>query len=222
MERSIGWLRRRDVPQHLQTCRHTVLLPFVIQKTREGLKSFMVGNQDHVTSCQVFVAVCADISRVIRTCQQHGKELARTLEISMVATVDAALVGMSLALAAESIGLGTVMVGSIRNDPEEAARLLGLPEGVFVVFGLCIGWPAERPPQKPRMPQSLILHDERYSQENVDRYISEYDKALAAYRRSVGQETPDAAWTRKMADRFPNPARPGMRVALENLGFVFD
>lgn len=190
-------------------------------ETRKKLKSFMVGNQDHVLTSQVFVAVCADISRVIRACELHGKKLARTLEISMVATVDAALVGMSLATAAESMGLGTVMIGSVRNDPEEAARLLGLPEGVFVVFGLCIGWPAESPPLKPRMPEELIIHYERYNQDNVDKHIHEYDQALAAYRRDIGQETPDAAWTSKMADRFPKPARPGMCAALERMGFVF-
>lgn len=191
-------------------------------ETRRKLKAFMVGNQDHVLTCQVFVAVCADISRVIRACEMHDKKLARTLEISMVATVDAALVGMSLCLAAESIGLGTVMVGSIRNDPEEAARLLKLPEGVFVVFGLCIGWPAESPPTKPRMSEDLIFHFETYNEERVDENIRAYDQVLAMYRRSIGQTTPDSAWTTKMADRFPKPARPGMCAALQNLGFEFE
>jgi FMN reductase (NADPH) len=191
-------------------------------ETRRKLKAFMVGNQDHVDTCQVFFAVCADISRVIRACELHGKALARTLEISMVATVDAALVGMSLATAAESIGLGTVMVGSIRNDPEEAARLLGLPEGVFVVFGLCVGWSAENPAQKPRMAEELIFHFERYRQDDLDDHLRDYDRQLAEYRRSIGQETPDTAWTSKMADRFPTPARPGMRAALEHLGFRFE
>ena len=211
--------RRSPTSSNMQTYSFVVVRDL---ETRRKLKAFMVGNQDHVLTCQVFVAVCADISRVIRACELHRKTLARTLEISMVATVDAALVGMSLSTAAESMGLGTVMVGSIRNDPEEAARLLGLPEGVFVVFGLCIGWPDERPPQKPRMPEELIIHFERYNQAGVDEHLHEYDKALAAYRRSVGQETPDTAWTSKMADRFPKPARPGMRAALEKLGFRFE
>ena len=211
--------RRAPTSSNMQTCS---LIAVRDLETRRKLKAFMVGNQDHVDTCQVFFAVCGDISRVIRACELHGKTLARTLEISMVATVDAALVGMSLAAAAESIGLGTVMVGSIRNDPEEAARILGLPEGVFVVFGLCIGWPAERPAQQPRMPEELIFHFERYRQDSLDDHLREYDRQLAEYRRAIGQETPDTAWTSKMADRFPKPARPGMRAALENLGFRFE
>lgn len=211
--------RRSPTSSNMQTYCFVVVRDM---ETRKKLKAFMVGNQDHVLTCQVFVAVCADISRVIRACEMHDEKLARTLEISMVATVDAALAGMSLSLAAESIGLGTVMVGSIRNDPEEAVRLLNLPEGVFVVFGLCIGWPAESPPQKPRMSEDLIFHFESYSQDRVDDNIHAYYEALALHRRSIGQETPDTAWTTKMADRFPKPARPGMCEALQKLGFVFE
>ena len=211
--------RRAPTSSNMQTYSFVVVRDL---ETRKKLKAFMVGNQDHVLTCQAFVAVCADISRVIRACELHGKTLARTLEISMVATVDAALVGMSLVTAAESIGLGAVRVGSIRTEPEEAARLLGLPEGVFVVFGVCIGWPDQRPPQRPRMSEEVIIHFERYNQDNLDKHLHEYDQALAAYERSIGQETKDTAWTSKMADRFPKPARPGMRAALERLGFVFE
>ena len=72
------------------------------------------------------------------------------------------------------------------------------------------------------MPEESIIHFERYNQDNMDKNIHDYDADLAEHRRSVGQETPDAAWTRKMADRFPKPARPGMCAALEKLGFVFE
>ena len=191
-------------------------------ETRKKLNTYVIGNQEHVVTCQVFFAVCADISRLIRACELHGEPLARTFELSLVATVDAALVGMALATAAESIGLGTVMIGSMRKEPEEAARILGLPEGVFVVYGLCVGWPADRPPQKPRMPEDLIFHFERYNPGDVNALLHEYDGQLAAYRRSTGQETADSAWTGEVADRLRKPVRPGMRAALENLGFRFE
>jgi hypothetical protein len=73
------------------------------------------------------------------------------------------------------------------------------------------------------MPEDLIFHFERYNTGvDVDARLREYDHQLATYRRGVGQETPETAWTTKMADRFPKPARPGMRKALENLGFRFE
>jgi FMN reductase (NADPH) len=211
--------RRAPTSSNLQTYS---LIAVRDLETRKKLNAQVIGHQEHVVTCQVFFAICADISRVIRACELHGGTLARTLETSMVATVDAALVGMALATAAESLGLGTVMIGSMRNDPEEAARILGLPDGVFVVFGLCVGWPADPPPQKPRMPEELIFHFERYHPGDVDAHLHAYDRQLAAYRRSIGQDTPDTAWTSKVADRLQKPARPGMRAALENLGFRFE
>src|SRR5262245_33953689 len=41
----------------------------------------------------------------------------------------------------ESLGLGTCYIGAIRNNPETVARELALPEGVFPVFGLTVGFP---------------------------------------------------------------------------------
>jgi nitroreductase len=45
----------------------------------------------------------------------------------VMATVDTALAAQNAALAAESIGLGTVYIGAMRNSPEEVAALLKLP-----------------------------------------------------------------------------------------------
>jgi FMN reductase (NADPH) len=189
---------------------------------KKQINDLVVGGQKHIETCQVFIAVCADMSRVMAACKMHGKELVRMLEVSMVATVDATLVGMSLCLAAESLGLGTCMIGSMRNDAEEAARLLGLPEGVFVVFGMTIGWPANTPSQKPRMPEDLIFHFEKYNTRNAEENLRKFDLQLADSRRLMGYTTPDSAYTSKMAERFTKPVRSGLRMALERLGFNFD
>lgn len=180
------------------------------------------GNQRHIETCPVFVAVCADISRLETACQMHDTTLARNTENLLVATVDAALVGMSLSTAAESLGLGTVMIGGMRNHPQEVAQLLDLPDGAFVVFGMCIGWPAKHPPQKPRLPEDLIIHYERYNTEDVEQKLRDHNAELADHYRSQGRNTPDAAWTGVMADKFSTPRRPDLKTILEKLGFRFE
>ncbi len=55
--------------------------------------------------------------------------------------IDAALAAQNAVVALESLGLGTCYIGAIRNDPETVARELALPEGVFPVFGLTVGFP---------------------------------------------------------------------------------
>ena len=139
-----------------------------------------------------------------------------------MATIDAALLGMSLCLAAESIGLGAVMIGGMRNQPAAVAAELGLPPGVYVAFGLCLGWPAEEPPQKPRMPLSLIVHREQYDEAALDSELREYDATLAAHYRSEGRKSPDAAWSGVVARGFSRPRRAELRSTLEELGFSFE
>lgn len=48
------------------------------------------------------------------------------------------------ALAAESLGLGTVYIGALRNDPQRVAGVLDLPQHVFAALGLVVGRP-DRP-----------------------------------------------------------------------------
>jgi FMN reductase (NADPH) len=184
----------------------------------------LAGQQKHIETCPVFVAVCADITRVRAACAIHGEVLAQNLENTLVATIDAALAGMSLSSAAESLGMGTVMIGGMRNHPEEVAELLGLPNGAFVVFGMCIGYVDrhERPAQKPRLPEQLIIHHERYQAQDVARALHEHDAELAAHYRRDGRTSPDAAWTGAMAEKFSKPQRPRLRAVLEKLGFKFE
>lgn len=189
---------------------------------RKARLAELAGNQRHVRECPVFVAICADITRLERACEMHGQQLAHNLENFLVSAVDAALVGMTLQVSAESIGLGSVMIGGIRNDPLGVAEVLGLPEGVYVLYGMCLGWPAKRPEQKPRLPEDLIIHYERYNADDPAEKLREHDAELAAHYREQGRETPDAAWTGVMAQKFGKPNRPELRPTLERMGFNFD
>lgn len=196
---------------------------FVVVRDQETKKQLAVlaGNQKHIETCAVFVAVCADISRLSRACEMHETTLARNTENMLVASVDAAIAGMSLATAAESAGLGTVMIGGMRNHPAEAAELLNLPDGAYVVYGMCLGYPDEtqRPPQKPRLPEDLVIHFERYNTDDPSEKLREHDAELAVHYRNLGRNTPDAAWTGVMADKFSKPKRPDLKATLEKLGY---
>lgn len=198
---------------------------FVVVRDAETKRQLahLTGNQRHVETAPVFVAVCADLSRIASAARMHGEEAAVNLEVSMVSIVDAALAGQSLSLAAESLGLGTVMIGGIRNQPQEVIDLLGLPHGVFALFGLCIGWPDEsrRTPQKPRLQDESIIHYERYAPVS-EAALAEHDAELAGHYREQGRETPDEAWTSVVARKFSRKNRDDLRGILEAQGFDFD
>ena len=122
-----------------------------LQATKLAL-SVPCGNQKHIVSCPVFIAFCADLTRIESVLNARGHDIEdNNLELGLVSTIDAALVGMAAYVAADSLGIQGVMIGAVRNDPERIAELLGLPERVYCVFGMCLGYPDEAPKQKPRM-----------------------------------------------------------------------
>ena len=141
----------------------------------------------------------------------------------MVALVDAALAAQNAVVAAESLGLGCVYVGALRNHPEAVAAELGLPPDCMAVFGLSVGVPdAARPAAvKPRLPQSVVLHRERYATRQEAEEVGRYDAVLAAFSSRNGMG--EAGWTDRVLARLGTVAalrgRDRMREALNAMGF---
>ena len=188
--------------------------------------SAVTGNQRHIVETDVFLAFCADLTRIDHVIKAKGHSLAETnLEFGVVSTIDAALVGMSAYLAAESLGLGGVMIGAIRNNAAETASILGLPHQVYCVFGLCLGWPAEAPKQKPRMDYAQMVHYEHYGALRDDRDmaqgVSAYDATLAAHYTATGKPTTPDSWTHETGSKFNVQPREKLRSELKARGFDF-
>ena len=77
-------------------------------------------------------------------------------------STDASLLGENMVLAAQSLGLGTCISGSITMafQGEKGKALLGklrVPEGYVPVFGVTLGEPAEAPEAKPRDKKYAII-----------------------------------------------------------------
>ena len=210
--------RRAPTSSNMQT------YSIMVVRNQEVKKQLAVlaGNQKHVETCAVFLAFCADIHRLEAACAMHEVKLAKSLETTLVSTVDAALVGMSVQTAVESLGLGAVMIGGMRNHPAQVAELLGFPPGVYVVFGMCVGWPdqAQIPAQKPRLPAELVIHYEQFNASDPREQLQGYDRQLAEHYGSKNQH--EAAWTGVIAKQFAQPRRPKLRSTLEGMGFAFE
>lgn len=186
----------------------------------------ITGNQPHIIEAPVFLAFCADLTRIEHATKRHGHDINdNNLEIGLVSSIDAALVGMSAYLAADSLGLKGVMIGAIRNDAVATARVLGLPHRVYCVFGMCLGWPDEAPTQKPRMEYGAMVHEERYGALRGNRTmveeVADYDAALASHYGSIDKNTTPDSWTDEMDKKFVPQLRDSLREQLRELGFDF-
>jgi nitroreductase len=185
----------------------------------------LAGDQQFIRDAPLLLVWLADLARLdgIAAQRQQSVEGTQYLEEFIVGVVDAALAAQSALLAAESLGLGGVYIGAMRNLPEEIAAALRLPPHVFAVFGMAIGWPdpARATDIKPRLPQRVVLHRETYDAAAKSEAIAEYDAIIREFQAEQGMRLTD--WTAQCIARVKDAAalrgRDRMRDALRNLGF---
>jgi nitroreductase len=185
----------------------------------------IAGNQKHIEQCPLYLCWVTDMTRnaLISKAESVTFETMPWLETFLVACLDVALAAQNAVVAAESLGLSTVYIGAMRNDPERVAALLGLPKQSFVVFGLCVGYASDQATGevKPRLPQSIVVHREQYDSSNRDAERKAYDLELEKF--SSRNEMQATTWTQRVLNRLgpikSMNTRERMRTALANLGF---
>ncbi|MBK9129568.1 MAG: NTP transferase domain-containing protein [Phycisphaerales bacterium] len=208
----------------------------VRDEARKAEVARLCGDYEHVRQAPVFLAICADLNKLDACCRRHGQTFdPGSTEVFLQATIDAALLGQNLLLAAEGSGLGGCMIGAARNHPVDLARLLGLPPMVYVVFGLVLGRPADDPVPRTRMPLSGVLFFERYDKATADAVLDATDAGMRAWAREVNRRAPAgtrqvhegkgwsdrmaAIWARAKARSGP---RASLRARLADLGFPLE
>lgn len=191
---------------------------------RERL-SVLAANQGFIRQAPLFLVWLADLSRLDRVGEANGRKLEGLafLEMFTMALIDAALAAQNALVAAESLGLGTVYVGAVRNRPEQVASELALPPNAFAAFGMSVGHPdlAVATAIKPRLPQSLVLHREQYDAREEPDLVAGYEAALTRFSEmnGMGRE----GWLGRVLKRVAAPSslagRDRIREALTTLGF---
>lgn len=185
-----------------------------------------------IGAAPVFFVFLGDARRLEAIGRMRGKAVANgTLEGFFNASVDAALVMQTFILAAEAAGLGTCPISVIRNRVGEVAEILGLPDQVFPVAGLCVGRPAGPGHISLRLPRSVTVHRDRYDDSGLAAGIEDYDRRRdavhaipATQHRSVGEFGPAAfyGWSEDKARQAAKPEGAAFPVHLRRHGFTLD
>jgi nitroreductase len=164
--------------------------------------------QSMVLDAPVLLTFCADFNRM-----RHWLRLSDAPDnfdnfmSFMIAAIDAVLVSQNVALAAESKGLGICYMGSTLANCDEIGRILQLPPGVFPVVGFSLGYPAENPPARDRLPLDGLVHFETYRE-----YTDERIREIYCDRETKG-------WERYMT--YPRLRRMVQEAGVENLAQIY-
>lgn len=193
----------------------------VEDKNKRNLLVDLAGGQPYVASAARFLVFCADMNRHKLVCEMHNSKMeSGYAEQFITATVDVALFAQNVMTAAQSLGIASVYIGGIRNNIAEVSKLLELPTLVYPVFGMCLGYPAQDPETKPRLPLSVVLKADRYQDDNDTKTISEYDEQVREYYRSRTGGKKETTWSEQIADMLVKEARPHMKTYLKDRGYI--
>lgn len=191
----------------------------IIRVTDPQLREQLVtltGGQQHVAQAAEFWVFCADFNRHLQICPDAHLGRAEQL---LLGVVDTAMMAQNAMVAAESLGLGGVYIGGVRNSIEAVTELLNLPQHVLPLFGLCLGWPADDPGVKPRLPASIVVHENQYQPVDQDE-LARYDEEVASYYLSRGSNTRTDTWSDHIRRTIIKENRPFILEYLHKQGWA--
>ena len=164
--------------ERTQTMGNLQLYSVVVTRIKE-LKAKLAPahfNQPMVTGAPVVLTFCADYRRTTLWAEQRQATPGYDNPLSFVnAMTDALLFCQTFCNLAEEEGLGCCFLGTTVYQPQSIIDTLQLPELVFPVATITLGWPDENPPLSDRLPVSTIIHEETFH----DYSVADIDKAYA-------------------------------------------
>ena len=145
-------------------------------------------NQPMVKNAPVVLTFCADFRRFTEWCNLREATPGYDNFLSfMNAATDALLVAQTFCTLAEDAGLGICYLGTTIYNSDKIIDILKLPELVFPITTITVGYPAEMPDQVDRLPFESLIHNETYkdyTSSDIDS-IYEYKESLDENKKFV-------------------------------------
>lgn len=199
----------------------------VADRTKVQAIADLIPDMPWIAKAPVFLVFCGNNRRIRQIGEWRGKPFVNDhLDHFMNAAVDAGIVMTTFIHAAEAAGLGTCPISAVRNRCDDVSALLALPECVFPIAGLCVGYPAEGGRITPRLPFEVTVHTDRYDESNIEQKIDGYDHRrhdVMAYRKQRHLkrygEAPFYGWSEDKARQYSVPERADFGEFIRRKGF---
>lgn len=204
-----------DSGRHASTSNHLQCISIIRVTSPEIRQGFReITQMAYVSDAAGFWVFCIDFYKHKQLVPDVQLDWA---EVSLIGGVDAGIMAQNVLVAAESLGLGGVYIGALRNDIEKAASLLNLPEHCVPLFGLCLGYPAQDPALKPRLPQTLMCYENQY-QPLDQKALQSYNQTLSAYyQQRIGEPQ---EWQAAIKKTLVKPVRPHILPFFQKQGLL--
>mgnify|MGYP001268368349 CR=1 FL=1 len=180
-----------------------------------------------IKTAPVFLLFCGDSHRIQTVCEMHNTTFAHDpLDAFLNTATDTAMVLQNFIIAAEAAGLGCCPISAVREFTEQLAKFCQMPDGVYPVAGLCLGYPDEVPDVSIRLPMSVTLHKDVYNNKSLKLGIKDYDKRRKEINPYKSQRqinlygTADSyGWSSDKARQTSKTERLGFKTYIRKHGF---
>ncbi len=182
-----------------------------------------------VAKAPVFLVWCGDSRRIRKLSSWRGHSFANDhLDAFMNAAVDVGICMQTFIVAAESVGLGCCPVSEIRDHIQSLSHELTLPQHVFPVAGLCVGWPNDQPGISMRLPLSTTVMTDRYIDDNLLEDVAAYDQRREALEKTPPDQqrhvkqmgvSANYGWSENRTRQYSQPARDDFGRYIRDQGF---
>ena len=194
--------------------------------------SELVPSMPWVRNAPVIAIFLGDVRRIRRLAEILGHTYQNNnADTFMNAAVDAALAMQCFITAADYLGLGTCPISYVRNRIDDLAEILDLPDGVFPISGLCVGYPDDAGYVSMRLPQKIVVHQDLYNDDDLETDVKDYDDrnherfALTPTKQRHTDKygvLEKCTWSENVARQLSLPERAGFADYLKRKGINLD
>ncbi len=111
----------------------------------------------------LWFTICVDMHKMEKIMARRGwKVVSNDLSILFFAVQDASLMAENMVIAGESLGLGSCFLGAAPYQARRIRKEFKLPDRVFPLVQLVMGYPAEKYAPRPRYPLEFTLFEDQY------------------------------------------------------------
>lgn len=192
----------------------------------------LVPSMPWVKNAPVIAIFLGDVRRIRKLAEIRGHTYQNNnADTFMNAAVDAALAMQCFITAADHLGLGTCPISYVRNRIDDLAEILDLPDGVFPISGLCVGYPDDAGYVSMRLPQKVVVHQDLYNDDDLETDVKDYDDrnhkrfALTPTKQRHTDKygvLEKCTWSENVARQLSLPERAGFADYLKRKGINLD
>ena len=127
------------------------------------LCSLLLSRKKAPFGAPLWFTFCVDLHRMEVIMAKRGWTVVMNdLSLLLFGIQDATLMAENMVIAAESLGMGSCFLGGTPYRAKQIQKRFKLPQRVFPLVELVMGYPAEEFPTRPRYPLAFTLFEDRY------------------------------------------------------------